>query len=252
METNKIIGILIILALILSIVFASFSFVTGSDQEELKSITLNQSQLNESNIKTVNINVDKYCGGVDFNFVNNSSSIVNVSTKDQSPNMNYTVNGSTLNVYLNSNSSDDTIELNNKYEYNINQKIILGGSNLNVSQGSKINSLNNYINLGGINIVFGGGELKNVYSQINTGGLNIMGTSPKGISNINSFISTGGFNVRIDNPVVELVSYIGVGGNNIANAEKIDENHFKSLNYNNSSSDKLRINSDIEVGGFNF
>ncbi len=264
MEGNKILGIIIIIAIVLSIVLVGYNAINSSVNEDNNIILLEQSmdesELNQStlddsaegNLTTVNLNINQETGGSNIKFVDNSTQIYKVVSKDDK---NYTTTVTTsqendkLDVSIDSNCSDNTIILSNKYNYNISGRIVAGGLAANLNNASKVDELSVDVTAGGMTIKFNGGTLNSSNIKITTGGLNIEG-QPIGETHINSKIEVGGLNIRLDKPVADIFSNVEVGGTNPGKYPKISENEYKGNEFD-STENRLILNSNITVGGLN-
>lgn len=263
MDGSKIAGILIVLALILSIAFVGYNTVTKVAEKNEKIVktteVLDESELNQSNtgenssIQTVNLNIHQKVGSTRIVFSDNSSTIYNITSKNEVNKTKTTVtkqqNGSNLDVNIDSEDAQNTIILSNKYNYNITGDLVSGGFSTKLSENAKVDQLNLNITAGGVDITFNGGKLNTFNSRITTGGLNIYG-EPKGETTVNSEIEVGGLNLQVNKTIADIFSEIEVGGINPGKYQKIGPNEYKGNQFD-SSENKFIINTKIRVGGVN-
>lgn len=263
MDSGKITGIIIILALILSVIFVGYNTVTGiTDSEESAVVTtqtLDESEINQtftqdddSSITNVNININQKIGGTRIEFADNSSTIYNITSENEKNTktaVTTTQNNSTLDVNIDSEESDNTIILSDKYNYTINGEIITGGFYTNFNNNAKVDEINLNITAGGIDLEFNGGSLNTLNASITTGGLNING-EPNGETLIYSKIDVGGLNLQVNNAIADVFSDIEVGGINSGDYEKIGENEYKGNQFD-SSQNRFIIHNNIKLGGLN-
>ena len=90
---------------------------------------------------------------------------------------------------------------------------------------------------GGANIDLSNGSVYLINNTINTGGMNVIGT-PLVITDIDSNINVGGLNIQSDSLEVKS-NNIELGGTSLRNISS------------NDTHNKIRLNSDIQVGGAN-
>ncbi|MDE4078834.1 hypothetical protein OTK55_07365 [Methanosphaera sp. Vir-13MRS] len=259
MKGDKIIGILIIIALIISVCLVGYSLYNGI-QEEQSNITYQQltedqlSQIlqnntNNSSIQRVVLNINSPTGGANINFTD-SNNIYNISSDNNKGKVTYAVNGDTLEVNVTGNETGNNIVLSNKYNYDINVNYVAGGYAINVSNGARVNSLNSNMTAGGANIDLNGGSLNNLNFETSVGGVNIEGI-PNGQTNIATTIDIGGVNIGLNQPVGHIISKINLGGTNSNNNyQNVSATEFKGNNFD-SSSNRLELNSNIQMGGVN-
>ncbi|MBQ6219170.1 MAG: hypothetical protein IJJ47_05510 [Methanosphaera sp.] len=261
MDYSKTLGIVIIIAIIFSIIVVGYgTFVKDSIQKEKTVETVfDQSQLSQSdnssdnsngNISKVNLNIHQSTGGVNIKFADTDNAY-NITSKGgkKAPTITNKQKKSTLNVNVDSNDTDLTIVLSNKYKYNINCDIIAGGFDGKFTEKSKVNSLKLDVTAGGVNLDLNGGKLSKVSTKIATGGLNIKGM-PKGVTKVKSKIEVGGININLKKPVADVSCNIKVGGLNPSGYQKISETEYKGNEYD-SSKDKLKLKANVRLGGIN-
>ncbi len=259
MDSSKILGILIIIALILSIAVVGYATVNkvidnDTNYVETQSI-LDESDLNQTddgNISTVNLVIDQKTGGVNIEFTDNLTTVYNITSKDEdNATTNVTTNqsGDHLDVTVHSNSSDNTIFLSNKYDYNISGNFIAGGFEANLNNNASVDQMNINTTLGGVNLRFNGGSLNTLNTVITTGGLNIIG-EPNGLTTVNSEIQIGGLNLQLNRPIADIFSNIDVGGINSGDYQQISDVEYKGNEFD-SSDNKLVVNNNIRLGGVN-
>ncbi len=264
MDGNKILGIIIVIALILSVAAVGYSAVNNAmnpDKENVvqTQLLLDESELNytefsapNSTISTVNLHIDQKVGGVDIKFADNASNVYNITSNDEensTTNVTYTQDGDHLDVNIVSDKSDQTIILSNKYAYNISANMVTGGLTADITDNAQIDELNVNSTLGGINLAFNGGSLNTSNIRITSGGLNIVG-EPKGVTTINSEIEIGGINIQTENPIADIFSNIDVGGISPGDYQQVSDTEYKGNSFD-SSENKLIINNNIKVGGVN-
>lgn len=267
MEGNKIAGIIIIIALILSVVLVGYNSINSTatvneDVTVVESVhVMEESELNQtlidgsenSNLTTINLNINQETGGSKIEFMDNTTQIYKVVSKDDKNATPTTVTtnqeNDKLDVNINSKSSDNTIMLSNKYNYNISGRIVAGGLTANLNNASKVSDLSADITAGGVSIKLGGGTLNSSNIKVTTGGLDISG-QPVGVSQINSKIDVGGVNLHLNKPVADIFSNVEVGGINPGDYQKISNIEYKGNEFD-SSENKLILNSSITLGGLN-
>ena len=261
MDSSKILGILIIIALILSLCVVGYSAINKSINNASEEgvvenqVILNEADLNNSsvqNISTVNLVIDQKTGGANIEFVDNMTAVYNITSKEnENDTTNVTTNqtGDHLDVVVHSNSSDNTIFLSNKYNYNISGNFIAGGFDANLNNNATIDQMNINATLGGVNIRFNGGSLNTLNTIITTYRLNIIG-EPNGVTTINSEIQIGGLNLQLGRPIADIFSNIDVGGINSGDYQQISDVEFKGNEFD-SSNNKLIVHNNIRLGGVN-
>ncbi|RAP53432.1 MAG: hypothetical protein BZ138_00870 [Methanosphaera sp. rholeuAM270] len=262
MEGSKILGIIIIIALILSVAVVGYNSVTKvtENDEKISQTTeiLDESDLNETlsqsenTTPTVNLNINQKLGGVHIEFADNVSTVYNItSNNDQNNTTEVTTNQSEdhLDINVESEKSDNTIILSNKYNYNITCNMVSGGFDVDLNNNSNVDEINVNVTAGGVNINFNGGKLNTLNSMITTGGLNIKGM-PTGETVVNSEIEVGGLNLQIDQAIADIFSDIEVGGINPGDYQHTGTNEYKG-NAFDSSENKLIIHNSIRLGGVN-
>ncbi len=265
MEGRKILGVIIIIALILSIGLVSYSAVTKQFSPKDKNVNtieniLDESELNttllenstDGNITTINLNIYQKTGGSKISFADNTTTIYNITSttkKNASTNVTTEVDGDTLTVNIESNDSDNKIVLSNKYRYNINDEFVAGAFDATLDNNAEVDNMEIHGTLGGVNIKFNDGSLNSSDIKITTGGLNIRG-EPKGQSTIASEIEIGGVNLALSKPVADIFTNIDVGGTNPGKYQKVSDNEYKGTDFD-ASGNKLIITSNIRVGGVN-
>lgn len=282
MDGSKTIGILIIVALILSIAIVgvnSYILNYNEDNGNPSSIVLNEKSLdqeawvNGTNVTeevlsedeafnnttmtdkpTVNLNIRQKVGGVNVAFTD-SDNIYNITSSNynnSSTTVNYVQNGKTVDVNMSSNSAGNVIMLSNKYNYNIKVEILCGGFTGNFSENSRTNNLDVDITLGGVNLNYNGGKVDNTTVHVTAGGVNVYG-SPSGYTKLNSEIKIGGMNVKTTTPDTYVRSNIELGGAEAPNYQ-YEKNQrydlYKASNYD-VSENKLDITSNVQIGGIN-
>ena len=127
MEGNKIAGIIIIIALILSVVLVGYNSINSTatvneDVTVVESVhVMEESELNQtlidgsenSNLTTINLNINQETGGSKIEFMDNTTQIYKVVSKDDKNATPTTVTtnqeNDKLDVNINSKSSDNTI-----------------------------------------------------------------------------------------------------------------------------------------------
>lgn len=262
MDGSKILGIVIIIALLLSLCVVGYSAVTKTTENNDKAVTneavLNESDLNQTvngtneTISTVNLVIDQKTGGANIEFVDNMSAVYNVTSKDDGNIITNVTSNQTddhLDVVIHSNSSDNTILLSNKYTYNISGSFIAGGFDANLNNNASVDQMNINATLGGVNLRFNGGKLNALNTIITTGGLNILG-EPRGVTTVNSEIQIGGLNLQLGKPIADIFSNIDVGGINPGDYQKVSDVEYKGNDFD-TSDNKLIVNNNIRLGGVN-
>lgn len=262
MDGSKILGVIIIIALLLSVCVVGYSTLTRTTESNENLVTtesiLNESELNQTvngtngSISTVNLVIDQKTGGANIEFVDNMSAVYNVTSKNEGNNTtNVTTNQTDdhLDVVVHSNSSDNTILLSNKYTYNISGNFIAGGFDANLNNNASVDQMNINTTLGGVNLRFNGGRLNALNTIITTGGLNIIG-EPTGVTTVNSEIQIGGLNLQLGKPIADIFSNIDVGGINPGDYQKVSDVEYKGNEFD-TSDNKLIVNNNIRLGGVN-
>ena len=267
MNWNKKLGILILVLLILSLVIVGAGTALSKNQNNKINykLTLKDNQLDSlmtnssngtggENITDVNINIKQKTGGVRILFAKNTDNVYNITgVKDKKSKTTVTnsVNGSTLNVNIDSKNKETTIVLSTKYRYNITGDMTAGGLQGNLAN-SRIDSLNYNIVMGGINLnLTNTTHLDNFNSNVTLGGINIRGNGQFGTS-INANVDIGGINIKSVDPIVLAKANINLGGANGGNGYKTITNGTNTEikgNQHDSAHNKMIINSNIEIGG---
>lgn len=257
MDSSKTLGIIIILVIIFSIIVVGYGAFVKDSVEASKTVetVFDQSQINQSDdsngtLSKVNLNIHQKTGGVNIRFAD-TDNVYNITSKsgNRTPTIINEQNDSALNVEVDSNNSDLTIVLSNKYRYNINCDIVAGGFNGKFTENAKVNALVLDVTAGGVNLDLNGGKLSKVRTKIATGGLNIKGM-PKGLTTIKANIEVGGISLNLKKPVADVTSNIKVGGLYPSDYQKISENEYKGKEFD-SSNDKLILKDNISFGGVN-
>lgn len=270
MNGSKIVGILILVLLVLSLVIvsvgAALSNTSNNNQvnykltfkdDQLDSLVANSTDYSEygtENVTDVNINIKQKTGGVRILFAKNTNNVYNITgvkDKDSRTTVTNSVNGSTLNVNIDSKNTETIIVLSNKYRYNITGDMTTGGLQGDLDN-SRIGSLNYNIVMGGINLnITNTTHLDKFNSNITLGGVNIEGNGQFGTA-MNVNVDIGGINVNSVNPVVLAKVNVNLGGANGADGYTTVSNgsytEIKGTQYD-SVSNKMTINSNIEIGG---
>ena len=263
MDGGKILGILICIALILSVITVGYNTITNKFVEDKNVVKtteiLDESELNQTSsendsepLETVTVNINQKVGGAKIRFVDNSTTIYNITSKNKKNNTTTVTSNKTgnhLDVNINSNSSDNTIILSNKYNYTINGELVSGGVSAYMANKAKIDEMNINITAGGLQVNLTDGRLNALNSHITVGGLNILG-KPMGVTTITSNIEVGGVNIKSNNTIADIFSNIEVGGINPGKYKHVGENEYKS-NLFDSSDNKLIIYNNIKLGGLN-
>ena len=280
MDGSKVIGIIIIVALILSISIVGInSFIINSnekagtssaiiltpDQLENASFLDNEATnttdfyftLNEStNIQPViNMNIHQKVGSVNVIFADtdNIYNITSSNYNNSSTTVKYTQNNDSLDVDMSSNSAANTIVLSNKYIYNINGEVLCGGFATNFTPESKVNDMNVNVTLGGVSLEFNNNKIQNIDIHITVGGLTVKG-SPSGFTHLQSEVKVGGVNFENTNQKAYIRSSIELGGNNPGSYQQEESlkgwDNFIGSAYRDSE-DKLDVTSYIQIGGLN-
>lgn len=264
MRTNRLLGIVIIIALILSIALVGYSAVNKTIDNDKDNVVetqhvMDETELNKSEVEdtvngtisTVNLNINQKTGGANIEFSDNTTTVYTITSSEKEASTNITThqNGSNLDINIESNSSDNTIVLSNKYNYNISGNFIAGGFSADLNNNSRVDVMNVTATLGGVTLKLDGGSLNVLNSRITTGGLNIMG-EPNGVTTINSEIEIGGLNLQLSQPAADIFTNIEVGGINPGDYQKISEDEYKGNEFD-SSENKLIIHNYIRVGGVN-
>ncbi|WP_455644738.1 hypothetical protein [Methanosphaera sp.] len=260
MENSKIVGILIILALILSVgiigynatinVYKHSGDTSETILEDSKLSQITDNETTSSAVKTVNLNIHQKTGATSIEFAD-TDNVYKITTNGQfntTTNVTYSENGDTLNIDVNSDEDENNIVLSNKYVYNINETSTSGGFDITINNKARINTLNTNITIGGVNVEFNGGSLTTFNNQINTGGINIEGT-PSGETTINSNIVVGGVNAKIGQ-IGHVFTTTDLGGSSLDSYQTISDNEYKGVDFDNSQN-KITFNSKIQVGGLN-
>ncbi|RAP44840.1 MAG: hypothetical protein BZ135_07345 [Methanosphaera sp. rholeuAM6] len=264
MNGNKILGIIIIIALILSVALVGYGAVNkvvDNDEDNLIETqhVMDESELNKSEVEdtvngtisTVNLNINQKTGGANIQFSDNTTTVYSITSTEEEASTNISThqNGSNLEINIESNSSENTIVLSNKYKYNITGNFVAGGFAADLNNNSQVDNINVNTTLGGVTIELNGGSLNTLNVRITTGGLNIIG-EPNGLTTVNSEIEIGGVNLQLSKPVADIFSNIELGGINPGDYQQISEDEYKGNDFD-SSENKLIINNYIRVGGVN-
>lgn len=256
MNNYKILGIIIIIGLIFSICAATIYTVNNNDEnnshdaEKLNNGQLNLTEntlTNFSGVKIVNLNISQEIGGVKIKF-NDSNNIYNITSDSNNPTkVTYNQSGNTLNVNVKGNDSNVNIQLSDKYIYNINSDIVLGGIDVNFSNAN-VNNFNSKIILGGGDFILNNGNVNKINSNINTGGINIIG-NPNDKIEINSDIVIGGVNVIPNEQNLDLTSHIRLGGVYGPSYTSKTNNDYTKYIGNKTSKNIINLESKIKIGG---
>lgn len=262
MDSSKILGVIIIIALLLSVCVVGYTTLTRTtdSNENIATVEsiLEESDLNQTGyeanetISTVNLVIDQKAGGASIEFVDNMSAVYNVTSRNDGNNtteVTYNQTDDHLDVVVQSNSSDNKILLSNKYNYNISGNFIAGGFDANLNNNASVDQMNVNATLGGVNIRLNGGRLNTLNTLITTGGLNVYG-DPVGVTTINSEIQVGGLNLQLTRPVADIISNIDLGGINPGDYQKVSDVEYKGNEFD-TSENKLIVNNNIRVGGIN-
>lgn len=279
MKASKIIGILIIIALILSIAVVGLnSFVLNADkssgthasmimkQDEIQNATFSENNetntselyvmVNETdNVKPIiNINIHQKVGNVKIEFAD-TDNVYNVTTSNAnnaSTTIKHSQTNETVNVDITSKSAGNTIVLSNKYRYNINGELLTGAVDAELSPDAHINDMGFNMTLGGININFDNANVNRVDNHLTVGGININGI-PSGYTHMDSEIKLGGLNLQNNNQKVYVRSNIELGG---YNADGYQYHYFEGYdcltgNAYINSAEQFDVTSKIQIGGLN-
>ena len=279
MDGSKTLGIIIIIALILSISIVGInSYFINTNQkqgtsaaiiltpDQIENATLidnnqtNQTELNfilnesEQVQPVINMNIHQKVGSVAVIFADtdNIYNITSSNYNNSSTTVHYTQNNESLDVEMSSNSAANTIVLSNKYIYNINGEILCGGFAGNFTPESKVRNLNVNVTLGGVTLQLNNNKIQDINTHITVGGLDVRG-NPSGYTHLQSEIKVGGLNFQDNNQKVYVRSSIELGGNNPGNyhMESIKGwDNFMGSAYQQSE-DKLDVTSYIQIGGLN-
>ena len=247
MDGSKILGIIIIVALIFSIsVVGVNSFFIKSNEEKgtsssiiltldsLENATFTKNDLtNKTDLyfilndstqvqPVINMNIHQKVGSVNVIFADtdNIYNITSSNYNNSSTTVNYAQNNDSLDVNMSSNSAANTIVLSNKYIYNINGELLCGGFASNFTPESKVNNLNVNVTLGGVSVQLNNNKIQNMDMHITVGGLDVRG-SPSGYSHLQSEVKVGGVNFKDNNQKLYVRSSIELGGNNPGNYQKV-------------------------------
>lgn len=277
MKANKIVGILIIIALILSIAIVGVnSFILNSKTndntvsmimkpDEIENTTIvennetNISELyvtvNDSNIRpTININIHQKVGAVKIEFAD-TDDIYNVTTSNAdnaSTTIKHSQTNESVDVDITSKSAGNTIVLSNKYRYNINAELLTGGVGVELTPNCQIDNMGINMTLGGVNINLNNAYINHLDNHVTVGGINLRGI-PHGYSHMDSEIKLGGLNIVDNDQKVYVRSKIELGG---YNAKGYQHNYFDGFNClkgnaYDASTEKLDVTSIIQIGGLN-
>ncbi|RAP54288.1 MAG: hypothetical protein BZ137_03015 [Methanosphaera sp. rholeuAM130] len=279
MDGSKILGIIIIVALIFSIsVVGVNSFFIKSNEEKgtsssiiltldsLENATFTKNDLtNKTDLyfilndstqvqPVINMNIHQKVGSVNVIFADtdNIYNITSSNYNNSSTTVNYAQNNDSLDVNMSSNSAANTIVLSNKYIYNINGELLCGGFASNFTPESKVNNLNVNVTLGGVSVQLNNNKIQNMDMHITVGGLDVRG-SPSGYSHLQSEVKVGGVNFKDNNQKLYVRSSIELGGNNPGSYQKVSLkgwDNFKGSAFDQSE-DKLDATSYIQIGGLN-
>lgn len=279
MDSSKVLGILIIVALIASVGVVgvnsiilnnnqasgnSHSIILGIDALENASMMNNEEtnssdlyiQLNNStNVKPViNMNIHQKAGVVNVEFAD-TDSIYNITSSNynnSSTTVKYEQSNETFNVDVSSNSAENTIVLSNKYDYNINGEMMAGIFNTTLTPESKVNSMSVNITLGYLRMKLNNARVNSISTDITTGVANFEGIT-SGYTHIDSDIKVGLMNLKENQGKVYVRSDIPLGAENAPGYQDIKKGGYDLLKGSqfDASNEKLDITSHVQVGGLN-
>ena len=252
MDNSKKVGIIIIIAIILSICISAYVGYINNETMDNTTQKLNKDTLNlDDNFtpEVINININQ-TGTYLINFTD-SEDIATITSqktdKAQSLNITNTQDGQNLNIDINSDTDDNVILLSNKYKYNINCKSVVGGYAVDLPTNAHVENLTTIVGLGGVAINLNGGVINNIQNQITIGGLAIEGNAT-GLVNANSTIAVGGLQIDVNNPL-NIHSDVLFGGCQLNKTETNNTTvDFVDSNYN-SAENRMNVNSNIQIGG---
>lgn len=240
MDNGKKVGIIIIIAIIISICLSAYSGYVNNEAVANTTQKLNKDTLNLDDGFTpevINININQSAGGYLINFTDSEDIATITSQKtdnSQSLNVTNTQDGQNLNININSDTDDNVILLSNKYKYNINCKSVSGGYAVDVPTNAHVENLTTIVGLGGVVINLDGGVINNIQNQITIGGAAIEGNTT-GLVNVNDPL-----NIHSD---------VLFGGSQLNKTETNNTTvDFTDSNYN-SAENRMNINSNIQIGG---
>ncbi|MDI9615339.1 hypothetical protein [Methanothermobacter sp.] len=205
MNGTDIAGAIILIVLIAGFIVASTASLLPKTQEEAtvsENFTLNSAEV--SGVKYVNVNMESNTSGAYIGFADNSDSVYMISTKtdpgDAKPEVNYTVDGETLNLNVKMDAGDARILLSNRYTYNITLRSKVGGVTLVLANNSRVDTINSTIQYtGGGTVLLGNTSFRNASFNVNTGGFYIAdlaeGVRPTG--NMSTQVMVGGTSVAL-------------------------------------------------------
>ena len=237
MDNSKKVGIIIIIAIILSICISAYVGYINNETMDNTTQKLNKDTLNlDDNFtpEVINININQ-TGTYLINFTD-SEDIATITSqktdKAQSLNITNTQDGQNLNIDINSDTDDNVILLSNKYKYNINCKSVVGGYAVDLPTNAHVENLTTIVGLGGVAI---------------NGGSAIEGHAT-GLANANSTIAVGGLQIDVNNPL-NIHSDVLFGGSQLNKTETNNTTvDFVDSNYN-SAENRMNVNSNIQIGG---
>lgn len=253
MDNGKKVGIIIIIAIILSICLSAYAGYINNEAVANTTQKVNKNTLNLDDSFTpevINININQTAGAYLINFTDSEDIATITSQKtdnSQSLNITNTQDGQNLNIDINSDTDNNVILLSNKYKYNINCKSVTGGYAVDVPTNAHIENLTTTVGIGGVAINLNGGVINNIQNQITIGGAAIEGNTT-GLVNVNSTIAVGGLQIDVNDPL-SIHSDILFGGSQLNKTETNNTTvDFTDSNYN-SAENRMNINSNIQIGG---
>lgn len=253
MDNGKKVGIIIIIAIILSICLSAYAGYINNEAVANTTQKVNKNTLNLDDSFTpevINININQTAGAYLINFTDSEDIATITSQKtdnSQSLNITNTQDGQNLNIDINSDTDDNVILLSNKYKYNINCKSVTGGYVVDVPTNAHIETLTTTVGIGGVAINLNGGVINNIQNQITIGGTAIEGNTT-GLVNVNSTIAVGGLQIDVNDPL-SIHSDILFGGSQLNKTETNNTTvDFTDSNYN-SAENRMNVNSNIQIGG---
>lgn len=252
MDNGKKVGIIIIIAIIISICISAYAGYINNEATTNTTQKLNKNSLNlDENFtpEVINININQ-TGSYLINFTDSEDIATITSQKgDNTQSLNVTNNqdGQNLNIDINSDTDDNVILLSNKYKYNINCKSVIGGYAVDLPTNAHVETLTTTVGIGGVAVNLNGGVINNIQNQITIGGVAIEGNTT-GLVNVNSTIAVGGLQIDVNDPL-SIHSDILFGGSQLNKTETNNTTvDFTDSNYN-SAENRMNINSNIQIGG---
>lgn len=205
MDRTDIAGAIILIVLIAGFIVASAASLLPGTQDDaaiVENFTLNSADV--SGVKYVNVNMESNTSGTYIGFTDNADSVYMVETEtdpgDEKPEVNYTVEGGTLNLNIKMDKGGARILLSNRYQYNITMRSKVGGVTLVLANNSRIDSINSTIQYaGGGTVLLGNTSFRNASFNVNTGGFYIadLGQGVRPTGNMSTQVTVGGTSIAL-------------------------------------------------------